>query len=114
MAKVTMTPFLRAYLDAILFTEKENLKAATEFSEKALEQAAKDCEQFQSENRNDLANIPDDSAGHDFWLTRNRHGAGFWDRDYLEPIARRLTAASHKFGEIWAYVGDDDYIHFHK
>lgn len=25
-------------------------------------------------------------AGHDFWLTRNGHGAGFWDRDELETV----------------------------
>jgi hypothetical protein len=24
-------------------------------------------------------------AGHDFWLTRNGHGTGFWDRTELEP-----------------------------
>lgn len=34
-----------------------------------------------------------DQAGHDFWLTRNGHGAGFWDRgrergDYLTEQCR--------------------------
>ena len=30
--------------------------------------------------------------GHDFWLTRNGHGAGFWDRG-LGPVGDRLTHA---------------------
>src|SRR5690606_5349913 len=36
----------------------------------------------------------DERFGHDFWLTRNGHGAGFWDRDELnikpEPEAANL------------------------
>lgn len=28
-----------------------------------------------------------DTIGHDFWLTRNDHGAGFWDGDYVEGQA---------------------------
>lgn len=33
-------------------------------------------------------------AGHDFWLTRNGHGAGFWDRDELSEgdLGDRLSA----------------------
>ncbi len=50
-------------------------------------------------------------AGHDFWLTRNRHGAGFWDGDYPEPAASQLTKASHNYGEVSLYVGDDNLIH---
>ena len=29
----------------------------------------------------------DEYAGHDFWLTRNGHGAGFWDGDWIAPVA---------------------------
>jgi hypothetical protein len=49
--------------------------------------------------------------GHDFWLTRNHHGAGFWDGDYLEPAASKLTLLAHTFGECDLYVGDDGKIH---
>jgi hypothetical protein len=55
-------------------------------------------------------NLLDDLNGpimHDFWLTRNRHGAGFWDGDYPKEIGRKLTEISHSFGEIDFYVGDD-------
>jgi hypothetical protein len=50
-------------------------------------------------------------AGHDFWLTRNHHGAGFWDGDWSEPEATELTRISHEMGEVDLYVGDDGRIH---
>lgn len=50
-------------------------------------------------------------AGHDFWLTRNGHGAGFWDGDWPEPMADRLAKAAHAFGEVDLYVGDDGLIY---
>jgi hypothetical protein len=42
-------------------------------------------------------------AAHDFILTRNRHGAGFWDGEWHEPWGQRLTQLSHNFPsiEIW-------------
>lgn len=48
---------------------------------------------------------------HDFWLTRNGHGCGFWDGDYVEPYASRLTALAKTFGEQWIYVGDDSRLY---
>lgn len=36
-------------------------------------------------------------VGHDFWLTRNRHGAGFWDRG--KPEGDRLTELANAYGE---------------
>lgn len=43
--------------------------------------------------------------GHDFWLTRQGHGVGFWDRDALkvgEPeLGDLLTAEAHKVGECY-------------
>lgn len=49
--------------------------------------------------------------GHDFWLTRNGHGAGFWDGDYPEEMGEHLTEASHAYGEVNLYVGDDGKIY---
>lgn len=48
-------------------------------------------------------------AGHDFALTRNGHGAGFWDRG-LGVLGDRLSDASKRYGEcnISAYVEDDE------
>lgn len=46
-------------------------------------------------------------AGHDFWLTRCGHGAGFWDGDWPEPHAQALTDAAEAFGNVDLYLGDD-------
>ena len=58
------------------------------------------------------AGAPAELGGHDFWLTRNHHGAGFWDRDHLDELARdRLTDAANKFRDFDLYVGDDGKIY---
>ena len=49
-------------------------------------------------------------AGQDFWLTRNRHGAGFWDRG-LGELGQRLTRAAQVSSGVDLYVGDDGKIH---
>jgi len=71
-----------------------------------------DCAKFQADNRLTLAASGLDAGqqGHDFWLTRNHHGAGFWDRK-LGQIGDILTAAAHSFGECGLYIGDDWKIH---
>jgi len=51
-----------------------------------------------------------DEAGIDFWLTRNGHGAGFFDGDWGEA-GDALTDAANSFGESELYVGDDEKIH---
>ena len=61
---------------------------------------------FVEANQSDLENLDPGQIGHDFWLTRNRHGAGFWDRG-LGDVGDRLTKAAHAFGESDLYVGDD-------
>lgn len=52
-------------------------------------------------------------AGHDFWLTRNGHGAGFWYGDWPEKIGETLTKASKVYGSAYLYVGDDGKVHGH-
>lgn len=51
-----------------------------------------------------------DMAGHDFWLTRCGHGAGFWDGDWPEPAASILDKAAKAFGNVDLYVSDDGEI----
>ena len=53
----------------------------------------------------------DEMAGHDFWLTRCGHGAGFWDGDWPEPHATKLDNASKQFGNVDLYIGDDGKIY---
>lgn len=54
--------------------------------------------------------LSDEQIGHDFWLTRNRHGAGFWDRG-LGDVGRKLTDFAHPYGEVNLYVSDDGRIY---
>lgn len=73
-----------------------------------------DCQQFQTDNADlmETMTLGDEGyAGHDFWLTRNRHGAGFWDGDWPKEVADRLTAYSHAAGSYDLYVGDDGLIY---
>jgi hypothetical protein len=47
----------------------------------------------------------------DVYLTRNGHGAGFWDGDW--PVSGEfLTAASKMLGESTPYRGDDGLTYF--
>lgn len=80
-----------------------------------LERIVKDCRDFQQQNRDDLeqycVEVAVDTgmthAGYDFWLTRNRHSAGFWDRE-LGCLGERLTSAAHRYGEVYLYIDDND------
>ena len=48
--------------------------------------------------------------GMDIWLTRNRHGAGFFDHSYDNE--QQLTTAAQNLKEVDLYVGDDNKLHF--
>lgn len=61
--------------------------------------------------RDPKGKLCDARAGHDFWLNRNGHGAGFWDGDWPEPEASRLDKASKRFGGVDLTVGDDKKIY---
>jgi hypothetical protein len=50
-------------------------------------------------------------AGHDFWLTRNGHGAGFWDGDWSDNYATILSKGAETYGHFQTYLGDDGQIH---
>jgi hypothetical protein len=58
----------------------------------------------------------DEQFGHDFWLTRNGHGAGFWDRAPTrnpehDAIGEALTTIARSFSEVDLYVGDDGRVY---
>lgn len=102
-----------AYVQAALFTEElENSHNEANLDADARTQMRSDCESFLDEVRDILSHsgISLEQAGHDFWLTRNRHGAGFWDRD-LGDIGQALSDAAHDFGEQTLYVGDDGVLY---
>jgi hypothetical protein len=53
----------------------------------------------------------DEYAVHDLWLTRNGHGAGFWDGDWAEPFATWADEYAERAGSRDLYVGDDGRIY---
>lgn len=104
--------FLNGYLEAALWssTDESNESGGEpldrnydldSFTREALRKAKKDCDDFVDANREDLnATIANDAQnGHDFWLTREGHGAGFWDRGYEKNVGKRLTDAARVYGE---------------
>lgn len=89
-----------------------------DFADEAINQADRELEGFFDLAEPVLRKVrkrfgaDDESIAHDFWLTRNGHGAGFWDRGWGE-LGERLTAHAKTFGTCHAYVGDDGKLHFH-
>lgn len=118
---IDLDEFTRAYIEAVYFTdtsEPGQPAADAELSADALACIRRDCERFQRDHAEKLAETYGRDgytavcAGHDFWLTRNHHGAGFWGRPELrgEGLDGRLTDAAQAFGEIGAYAGDSGHL----
>ena len=110
----TLDTFTRQYLETLLWSEcdeegepLDSRFSVDDFTLAALKSCAGDCRDFQRAQAADLAAAGDKSQnGHDFALTRNRHGAGFWDRGYGD-VGQRLTAACRPYGpaNLYAYRG---------
>lgn len=117
-----MHPMTHAYLVCALWASSDNTNDQggepldakydiTDIAPEALAQADADCQAFLAAHAADIGDAYE-QAGHDFWLTRNHHGAGFWDGDWPKAAGWRLTAASHTYPEVDPYVGDDGKIYF--
>ena len=65
---------------------------------------------------NDYDDITDQklrNLGFDIWLTRNRTGSGFLDRDYDDDdTAYNLTTAALNLNKVTVFIGDDNMIYF--
>lgn len=67
-----------------------------------------DWRHFKTENAHLIGDDPDNRAAHDFWLTRNHHGAGFYDHnDYYNDNSHLLADAAHRYGEYHLDVEHD-------
>lgn len=53
-----------------------------------------------------------ESFGHDIWLTRNHHGAGFWDGDYSYEVEEVLMEAIKVLRGVNLVLGDDMKLYF--
>lgn len=126
-------PFVKGYIAAMLWAETHSTETEDseddgesfdtlgytvgDFDTEALKEIICDCGAFER-----LALVPlyhcyaDGSlqnaeyAGHNFYLTRNRHGAGFWDMGLpvLSSLdcGKVLTELSHTFGTQGLYAVD--------
>ena len=117
--------FMQGYVECLFFTEDDNLAdqfeeeylggleedeeadvpdveaSVEDFSVLSLNKIIKDCKEFKAECKKaglDLKKWGESQAGHDFWLTRNGHGAGFWDRGRKDGDA--LTEIAKSFGGV--------------
>jgi hypothetical protein len=115
--------FLDGYLEAALWSSTDESDESggepldknysiSDVSDDLMRQAIADCNSFVTKNEKLLDQVGHDDSqhGHDFWLTRNGHGAGFWDRNYGKP-GDDLSEAAKSFGNFNLYVGDDGKIY---
>lgn len=112
----SLDSFTKAYIECLLWQAGEDDKGNTidsnydQFSltMESLKRIKADCEKFQklagdriTKEENYLLAIPHsiiEQAAHDFCLTRNHHGCGFWEEyDWKEEIGKKLTDLSHTF-----------------
>jgi hypothetical protein len=122
---VARSEFIQGYVECALWASSCDTDGGSldenygvdDIAPSSLRSMIDDCVSFQNQHVHDLCrgahpDLPDyGRAGHDFWLTRNRHGAGFWDGYWNEPAATVLTGSSRAYGESDLYVGDDGRIY---
>lgn len=106
--------FVRSYFETALWASSSEVSEDCSFEDLAPEtitRGRRDCAAFLSAFRSEVDSLPDMHWPHDLWLTRNGHGAGFWDGDYPGELGERLTSAARLMGEVELYVGDDGRIY---
>jgi hypothetical protein len=113
--------FTQGYIEAMFFTECHadnpdlEYKTLSHLSPLSWKEITKVCKEFQETNHEALQiyyklGRSEAHAGHDFWLTRNGHGAGFWDGGN-DVAYTELTDGAHLHGECYVYLGDDGLIY---
>ena len=129
-----MDNFTRGYIEAALWISTDESDESggepmdanyseSDIAADSLARMALDCERFQSTYADLLSAHKDarepwntaewtfeEMAGHDFWLTRNGHGAGFWDRGIGE-LGEHLSHVARECGSCDLYIGDDGRIY---
>lgn len=108
--------FITAYIEAALWSSCDDSDVPLDANYSAADlhpwsrhAMRKDCAAFYAAYRELWPDLGDVQAGHDFWLTRNHHGVGFWDRHCSNGAA--LTAAAHAYGVRYLCVDTDGTLH---
>lgn len=122
--------FTQGYVEAMFFTEEREHVDGEDLEEsgsiphnscfgmidvESLAGIVAECRRFQEENAELLEKYesrykPLEYAGHDFWLTRQGHGAGFWSRG-IGDVGDALSDAARALGECYVETGDDGVIY---
>lgn len=113
-----LSDFVTGYIEAALWSSTQdneepidNDYGFCDMANETIKQMIEDCEAFQKAEAKDLAEFqekterPDDHCGHDFWLTRNGHGVGFWDRG-AGDVGDRLSDAARVWRDAYLYIQD--------
>ncbi len=116
--------FITGYLACLLWVGTDNTNperggepldsrfSIIDIPQAEIEKATEACTDFYNANRVDWVDHMDDQhAGHNFALTRNGHGTGFWDRGMGEA-GKRLTEACRPYGEANLHEGDDGTLYY--
>lgn len=120
MTSSSQDDFHRAFLAALLWSTTDSTDAnlddhytAKDLHPHTANVLRKQCDAFWEEHTTLLntafaGDTPYNAAqaGHDFALSRNGHGAGFFDRG-LDEVGDQLQQAAQEAGECDIYVGDD-------
>ena len=115
---IKLDSFERAYLVAALWSSTDDQGepldsnySIEDLSDETILKAKEDCKRFRIKAESFLDGLDDEQCGHGFWLTRNRHGCGYWDRGYPKRTGETLTKMAHSFGKVYLYVGDDGKVY---
>lgn len=90
----------------------QDVCAPDEIPTDVMAEILEDCESFYDNYAHLWSDEPyydDSQAGHDFFLTRNHHGAGFWDSGLC--AGDELTDAAHVYGSFNLEKWQDQPIH---
>ena len=109
--------FSLAYLECALWSTftgagdpLDEFYSITDIDAESVNKMIEDCRNFQKDNAALLEKTyktckiaeggnPQSHAGHDFWLTRNGHGCGFWDGDYPDGGEELTEICKQKWPE---------------
>lgn len=110
----SLDEFTQSYLETALWSSNDESRDdggdpldanydISDFTAASLKEAIRDCKDFQEKYSHLWEGENSDAdAGHNFWLNRNGHGAGFWDGDYKN--GDELSDAAKVFGENYITV----------
>lgn len=125
-----VNPTIRALAETILWSNELDEFSASDINESCLNRLYKEFMSFVEKAEKQITEVIGDSwdsiddfydvlqpadnqTEHDFILTRNREGAGFWDGDWCPTVSVILDTIAKSFPEIYATKGDDGKIYLY-